>query len=436
MSELAAQPTVEEPKDQVSEMQDLGMTPVQPKERIAVADILRGFALLGVLMMNMQHFLGDYNGYNQLAGTLNRATWLGIRFFAQAKFYSMFSFLFGWGMAIQMLRAEERKAGFVWHYAKRLLVLLAIGIVHAIFIWQGDILNTYAVLGFTLLLLRKRSDKFLLVLAVICILIPVLISFPGPGEDFRDWYNQWGQELRQEVRAGYPAIPASGTYMDNVRHRIGLLQSGWTGFIYWGPHIIGMFIIGLYVGRRRLFENIDEHLPLFRKVMWGGLIIGIPLNILWVGTSAGLINIPVEWNQVAVRGARTVGASALCLAYVSIIILITRQRLWLNRLSALAPLGRTALSNYLLQSTTFTLIFWGYGLGGYGGRWATPFWGLVFTLVFYGIQISLSRWWMSRYLFGPAEWLWRTLTYGKIQPMMPEWRQQAREVAGRWSSRG
>ena len=138
----------------------LEMMPVQPKERITIVDILRGFSLIGVLMMNMHAFAGDFADFYSL-GTIDRAAWFFTRFFAQAKFYTLFSFLFGWGMSIQMRRAEERGAGFVGVYVRRLLMLLLIGLAHAILVWSGDILVTYALLGFFLILFRSGILLFL-----------------------------------------------------------------------------------------------------------------------------------------------------------------------------------------------------------------------------------------------------------------------------------
>ena len=406
--------------------------PVQPKERIVLADILRGFALLGVLMINTIIFMGQGH-YTGLTNSLDRAAWLFTRFFAQAKFYTMFSFLFGWGMSIQMRRAEERGGRFVPLYARRLLILLLIGLVHAILVWYGDILNNYAVLGFTLLLFRRRSNRFILAAAAICILIPVLLTTPGPMETFTAWYDgliQGAQDAAQAV--GWAAnVYATGSYWENVVHRLAELRSGWAGCLYWCTHVIGMFLLGLYAGRRRLLENSAQHLPLFRKLMLGGLIVGLPLNTLWVGVFAGLIDVAPQYQGLATRGPRMVAGSALALAYISILVLLAQRRTWLAWLSKLAPLGRMALSNYLIQSLVFTLAFYGYGLGFYG-RFG-PAVGLALTLIFYSLQIRFSQWWIDRYQFGPMEWVWRSLTYGRPQPMISQERRQAQEVIQRWS---
>ena len=395
------------------------MAPVQPKRRIEVVDILRGFSVLGILIFNMLSFSGYL--YRPLDGmsSINRAVMLFVRFFVQAKFYTLFSFLFGWGMAIQMERAAQRGSRFVPLYVRRLLILLLIGLAHAILIWDGDILVSYAVLGLPLLLFRQRSDKVLLVAVVVCILIPVLLSTPGPAASFREAYAEATDSWRQQMLVGYQTnVHTQGSYLELTVHRLRSIRSGYTGVIYWGTHILGMFLLGLYVGRRRILHDVSEHLPLFRRVMWWGLIVGVACNLVFVAATASPNLVPPDYYDLATRGARTIGGPALCLFYISAIVLLVQKRDWRQRLSPLASVGRTALSNYLFQSIVCTLFFYGYGLGLYGRL--GPAITLALTFILYRAQISLSNWWLSRYRFGPAEWLWRSLTYGKFQPLALE----------------
>ncbi len=388
------------------------IAPVSPQGRIEVVDVLRGFSVLGILLMNMLSFSG-YARAQQLEG-IHRVAMLAIRFVAQAKFYTLFSFLFGWGMAIQMARAERRGARFVRLYARRLLILLLIGLVHAIFIWDGDILATYALLGFPLLLFRKRGDRTLLIAVLICMLVPILLSTPGLGEAFGEAYTQVTEELRRQVVAAHQAgVYATGSYGAATQLRLKSLPLGYAGAPYWATHIFGMFLLGLLVGRRRIFERIPAHLLLIRKVMWCGLIVGVVFNLVFVSAFDSPTLVPSAWHELATRGARTIGGPALCLFYVAALVLLYQKQAWRKRLAPLAAVGRTALSNYLLQSLVCTLIFYGYGLGLYGEL--GPAVTLVLTIAIYRLQVSLSNWWLSRYRFGPAEWVWRSLTYGKFQ---------------------
>jgi uncharacterized protein len=392
------------------------MAPVRPHTRIQVVDILRGFAVLGILLMNMQAFAG-YQQQNM--PVLHQAALLVIRFVAQAKFYTLFSFLFGWGMAVQMMRATERGRPFGPFFVRRMLALLLIGLVHTVLIWDGDILVSYAVLGLPLLLFRKASERTLLIAAGVCLLIPVLISLPGPAAELRAAYGEATYPLWQPVLDGHQAqVLAQGSYVEAVLHRVRASLYGYSLAGYWATHVFGMFLLGLYAGRRGIFHDVPKHLPLFRKVMWVGLVVGVVLNLLFVATATRPELVPVELRELATRGARTIGGSALSLFYVSVIVLLTRQKAWRQQLSSLASVGRMALSNYLLQSVVCTLIFYGYGLGLYG-RFG-PAVTVILTLVIYRIQMGLSGWWLDRYRFGPAEWLWRLLTYGKPQSLLPD----------------
>ena len=394
------------------------MTPVRSRERIEVVDILRGFSILGILLVNMLAFAGYAASFPEMESVNRAAVWL-IKFVAQAKFYTLFSFLFGWGMAIQMERAASRDTHFVLLYVRRLLALLLIGLVHAILVWDGDILVTYALLGFPLLLFRKCSDKTLLVAAIICILIPVLISTPGPAATLREAHARITQDYLQAMLIGRSAnVYAEGTYLEVTLHRLKSLRFGYSQFIYWATHIFGMFLLGLYAGRRRILHDIPAHLPLFRKTMWGGLIVGLACNLVFVSVAASPSRVPSAYYDLATRGARTIGGPALCLFYISAIVLLVQRKTWQERLAPLAAVGRMALSNYLFQSLVCTLIFYGYGLGLYGNL--GPAITLILTIIIYRVQIGLSGWWLSRYRFGPAEWLWRSLTYGKFQPLAPE----------------
>jgi uncharacterized protein len=394
------------------------MAPVRPKRRIVVVDILRGFAVLGILLVNMLSFSGYLYTATQEMGAAHRLAILLIRFIAQAKFYTLFSFLFGWGMAIQMRRATERDRHFAPLYVRRLIILLLFGLVHAILIWEGDILVHYALLGLPLLFFRKRSNRTILIGAIVCILIPVLLSTPGPAESIREWHARLVAPLRRLMMEGHQAnVYVEGSYLEVTIHRAKAAVFGYTSFIYWASHIFGMFLLGLYVGRRRIFRDINAHDSLLRRVMWSGLIVGLVCNFIFVAASDNPGLFPLAYRELATRGARTIAGSALSLFYISGVALLTRKRSWMEWLSPLAFVGRTALSNYLLQSVICTLLFYGYGMGLY--RKLGPAITIFLTLLIFRAQIGLSAWWLERYRFGPVEWLWRSLTYGP-QPWKAE----------------
>jgi uncharacterized protein len=187
------------------------------------------------------------------------------------------------------------------------------------------------------------------------------------------------------------------------------------------PGILAMFLIGVYFGRRRLFEDVEGNLPFFRQLFWWGLAIGVPLNLIYASLMPTISRAELNYATMAATLTQIVGAPALALCYVAGISLLVRKPIWQQRLRPLAAAGRMALSNYLGQSLIATFIFYGYGLGLFGrAGWAA---GLVLTIAIYAVLVVISTWWAQRFRFGPAEWLWRSLTYLKPQPFR---RQEAR----------
>ncbi len=393
--------------------------PVQPQERIDFVDILRGFALLGVFMFNMWGFAGASFGLMVWPHGWDRALVVARDFLIQAKFYSLFSFLFGWGMSIHMLRAQQRGMKFLPVYLRRLLILLLLGLAHGILIWDGDILTYYALMGFLLVLFRNRSERFLLITAVTLLLFSIFMTLPYTGVTaVRNWYGELTAFAQQ---GGGPPVYATATWVEIVRQRAPSFIGGNVGnFIYVFGNILSMFLLGLYAGKRQIFQNVAQHRPFLRRVMWGGLLIGILLNGLFVlniyWRETGLPDwYPANFLRTIHTGTRTFGAPALMLFYVSGLTLLTQRESWRERLAPLGPVGRMALTNYLTQSMLGTLIFYGYGLGLYGRT--TPLFGVILVIVIFLAQIRFSAWWLARYQFGPMEWLWRSLTYGRKQPL-------------------
>lgn len=394
------------------------MGPILPQERIEVLDILRGWAIFGIVLINWL----DYR-----LSSVDHAADRLVEFFVAGKFYTLFSFLFGLGLAIQLGRAEARGVRFVPIYRRRLFILLLIGLAHNFLLWPGDILNQYAVLGFLLLLFRARSLKTLVVGAILSLAIPILVHPLATGElrlrraepeaaqtsslqaEERQVNNQvlWQQSRRAHRQ---------GTYAEMVAQRV-------RGFVWehsrvdpytsYYAAIFAMFLLGLYAGRRGIFQNLPAHLPFIRRVMWWGLGVGVLGNLVNViGNELSDLNL-YSVNEAVRAGGWYVGAPALCFFYASSIILLFQREAWQKRLAPLAYVGRMALSNYLLQTVIFTTIFYNYGLG-------LPVQNalvIFLAIVVYLMQILLSRWWLGRFQFGPMEWLWRSLTYGKRQPM-------------------
>lgn len=366
--------------------------PIQPKpDRIVALDVLRGFALFGVLMVNMLDFSSsalipgytrpDWNLVNQIADG-------AIYFLAVTKFYLLFSFLFGVGFAVQMGRMSQSGRSFVPFYLRRLAVLFVIGALHAVFLWRGDILMVYALLGGLLLLVRRAPDR-VLIAGVLIILVGSLIG-AGVLLDSRNTVSH------------LESVPIyrTGSYWDVVTLRLNAPIDEADTFAQ-VPTVMVMFLLGLVIGRRGILERPDTFSPFLRRWMWTALGVGLIFNALfvigWYGQDSWLTSLGTH-----------VGAPALSFFYASVVLLNA------SRLKFLAPVGQMALTNYLTQSFVCTTLFYGYGGGLYDQ--ITPVGHIMLVMVIYGVQIILSRWWMQRVRFGPMEWLWRSLTYGQVQP--------------------
>jgi len=405
--------------------------PVAQSDRIQVIDILRGFALLGILLVNMELFSHPvqhvFFGPKEWTGQADQLAVWGIRFLAEGKFYSLFSFLFGLGFALQIQRAEARGTRFVPFYLRRLFILLLIGLAHAIFLWTGDILVLYAVTGAVLLLFfRRRAPRTLLIWCGVMLTVTILINAALTGlvslaqlspeaaaEVSREFAETEANMRAAAEEAG--RVFATGSFVEITRQRLSDLGFMYTYVIFLAFNVLAMFLLGLYTGRREIFRDISAHLPLFRKVLWWALPVGIIGNLVYVIFIEEVSRNEPTWESLVAVSGQTIGAPALALSYVAAITLLVQHDAWRARLSPLAAVGRMALTNYLLQSLVATTIFYGYGFGLFGQ--VGPALGLLLTLVIFTAQIPLSMWWMGRFQFGPVEWLWRTLTYLRWQPL-------------------
>jgi len=389
--------------------------PVLRQERIEAIDILRGVAILGILIVNMQLF-------SMPEGTAGGGpAQLPIYFLAQEKFKALFSFLFGLGLAVQMMRADARGAQFLPFYARRLGVLFLIGVAHFVLVWDGDILHDYALLGVVLLLFRRASPKTLLVGAGALLAIPILLygltTYSAVTGHVNPPVKQWiAYESGTEADGTIDDVSdtyARGSYAEMVTLRASELPRDMSPDTD-DAYVLALFLLGLYAGRRRIFHDVSAHLPFIRRVQRWGLIIGVAGNAAFA-IGGSFAPSPTSVAENLGRLCLVVAAPALMLFYASSVILMTQRETWRRRLAPLAAVGRTALSNYLLQSLICTTIFYSYGVALFGK--VSPALGLLLTLTIFLIQIPLSVWWLRRFQFGPVEWLWRSLTYWQRQPM-------------------
>jgi len=399
-------------------------SPVAEQERVHELDIIRGFALLGILIANMPFFASP-NIYLTMTGvTWWTESWnvfaeFIIQFFTASKFFTMFSFLFGLGFVIFLQRATEKVSKPKTLFMKRLFYLLVIGLVHAFGIWYGDILVLYAMTGVFLLLFYSRKPKTILIWAFSLILIPasfmglmgLLIYSVGDLIPTDTATVASGMQMLEKSTAAY----SSGTIPDIFIQRAIDYTFMFSSNLLMMPIVLGMFLFGVYIAKTEKYKNIDRYLPFYRKVWVWSLAIGLPFNVLFV-YSYFEQGAEVSFHAMTYFVGSVIGGPAICFFYMTSIVLLTRFESWQKIFHPLRAVGRMALSNYLLQSVVSTLIFYNYGVGLFG-QIGPLIWLALAVLLFTG-QILLSNYWLKKYRFGPMEWLWKSLTYSKRQPFV------------------
>jgi uncharacterized protein len=392
--------------------------PTLPSERIVTLDIVRGFALLGILVVNMASFSGR-TAFDEPTMLWDQAAFFVVDVLFSGKFNSLFSMLFAVGFAIQLERLEQRAGSEGrWIYVRRLLVLFAIGIAHAILVWDGDVLHMYALLGFVLLLLRNVSDRTLLALAAVLLLYPglrslALVLFTGP-----EW-TATRLALGREYLAAANAAFGSGSYLDAVMENWQSLRRTyltWMGFermISLGYLLfLVTMLLGLLAGRHAWIQRAAANVAVVRRVQWWALGIGIAAGVaLAVANRFVEPAVPSLWSILA-RTSYSVSRVALMIFYVATIVRLAQSPRWLPWLMPFAAAGRMPLTNYLLQSVLCTAIFYAWGLGLWRQMGEAAQLGLGFA-IFFGFQVPLSIFWFRRFTYGPMEYLWRLLSYGR-----------------------
>ena len=400
--------------------------PVNPAKRFEIIDIIRGFALFGVLLANIRWTSQDFALTDAQLEAIPYAkinTWIDgfTLLFIEFKFYTLFSILFGLGFAIQLNKYSEKQINIIPVFRKRMFVLFIIGIMHATLLWFGDILHIYALLGFVLILFRNVSNtKLIKWIAGIGILSGLL--------PFMSWLIQsYLEPIAHPVN--YEAIKnlrfeslSSTNWMDVVRLNTEWnikeytdLHLGGDGIIYWYLSVFWKFLLGFYLGRNRILQRAQEHLRQFKKLFVYGGILGLIAGLTWT-ISLFVFDVWLPNNEFPLSITALpleFGVLALSLSYLSALVLLYFTTGFNKALAYLAPLGRMALTNYLMQSVCIVFIFYGVGLGQLG-KFGTLHCLLASILIF-GLQIVISKWWLSKFRFGPMEWLWRSLTYGKWQ---------------------
>ncbi|EDL64043.1 DUF418 domain-containing protein [Bacillus sp. SG-1] len=383
--------------------------PVSKKERILSLDVIRGFSLLGIFIINMISFHSPFLYIDQYTwwkapGDQQVFPWIDI--LVQASFYPLFAMLFGYGLAVQQMRSLQRGTNFYPLAIRRLVVLLFIGSVHAFLIWSGDILINYALFGLLLLFFMKMSGKALLWAGSLLFLLPQM--FFSILMFLVSLTDQTGVSFYSDLTNITNSIEAYGNG--------GFKEIFFQRFEDWynvnGPEnmmfvllsIFPMLMIGAGAGKLHILERIPDN-----KKFWITLLVILSI----VGLSLKSLPFTVEANVAYSYIQDMLGAPFLSVSYAILLALLLINRKISVVLKPLAAAGRMSLTNYLAQSIIGTLIFYNYGLGLYGevtlatGTWLAA--GIFF------IQVIVSEIWLAKFRHGPMEKLWRILTYRKVR---------------------
>ncbi|GAB3896823.1 DUF418 domain-containing protein [Spirosoma agri] len=402
-------------------------TEAEPGVRIQVVDALRGFALFGILLVHSAQWFaagalpGDVYQLHA-SGPANGVAQTIVGLFFDGKFYTFFSFLFGLSFALMLTRSQDSPTVFYLRFAWRLVILGAIGFLHHLQ-WRGDILSIYALLGFLMLPFGKAANKFILTMALLLVMnIPTrlgsvyteLINPPDKAQPQAD------QKTVENDPKTYYNILKNGSYGDLVNFNLNAFDDKMRFQVESGRLYItlGFFLLGLYAGRKRLFQQLADNRSFFRKLtrysgftVLGITAIGAGLMVLY-----GNAQQPPKAIELLFMTLFDSHSALMTVFYISGLTLLFQRQSWNGVVSSLALVGKMALTSYVLQTLIGTFLFFSYGfhLLAEIDLWVAA----LLTIPIFIVQVLFSQWWLSRFRYGPLEWLWRSLTYGKAQSML------------------
>jgi len=395
-----------------------------PGERIAVVDVLRAYSLFGIIVTHsVTGFAAGqtpspdfmlFSPLDRLVATLEHLLTFG-------KFFTIFSFLFGLSFAIQMNNAAQKGVGFSGRFTWRLAVLAMIALVHGAF-FTGDILIVYALLGLLLIPFRRLKTRTLVIIALLLVLnLPGLLlniaqlAAPPPTPEQLAARAEFGAQLTQTLQRMFE-IKQSGTLAELVplNLTVGLLSK--VAFMIFTGRLwitFGLFLLGMCAGRLEIFRDTEANRRFFRRLLWPAAAVALVTTVVEIVHPSGF-QISSTTDLLA-SFSFTLQQVSLSTFYVAAVTLLYWRRPASGLLPALAPLGRMGLTSYLGQTVFGILFFYGLGFGMLGKLGAAAAVGAA--IAFYMLQILLARAWMTRFRLGPVEWLWRSLTYFKLQPI-------------------
>jgi uncharacterized protein len=392
------------------------MEPTAPRERWLVLDVLRGFALFGVLLGNLYalyslrwlSMIGPQHVHESTA--IDTAAQWFMAMVVESRAQTLLTFMFGLGFAMQLIRADARGEPVLGLYVRRLVVLFAIGALHVTLLWWGDVTWGYAIVGFALLPLRRRAMRTLWIVAAACLAAAIAMrsSRGVPCVDDALFGADSFARVNADTAAAIHGTSHSALALAQIAQGVMWTLADSGAYLLW---LLGRFAIGYIAGIRRIFERDGaDHLRLFRRILviCGALAAcSIAITIASYEGAFGHGDRGV-WVRVALVTNDEVGWLAQAMFYVAIVVLLLQRARWRRVLAMVAPVGRMPLTTYVLQSVICTSLFYGWGL-----HWSTP--GDAATLglaaIIFAVQIALAHLWLRAYRFGPLEWVWRALVY-------------------------
>ncbi len=398
--------------------------PVTQAERITSIDVLRGVAVLGILVMNIQSFsmVGaaylNPTAYGDLSGA-NFAVWLSSHILADRKFMTIFSLLFGAGIMLMASRQEEGDGRARGVHYRRMTVLLLIGVLHGYLLWYGDILHCYAMCGMIVFLFRRKKPRTLIKLGVLSIALPSALAMlfhysipywpPENVEEVSKFWNPSTETTAKELavyRGGWIGqLPARATMAVFFQTFIFLIENAWRAG--------GLMLVGMGLFKLDFF-SAKRSTAAYAKTVAIAVVVGVPLICLGVYR-----NFAAGWafERSFYLGAQFNywGSLPVALGWVGLVMLLCKLEIVPVVTRGLAAVGRMAFTNYLLQTVICTTLFYGHGFGLFGQLPRTQ--QILVVVAVWAVLIALSNVWLRVYRFGPAEWMWRSLSYWKPQPM-------------------
>ncbi len=391
--------------------------PLPLSGRVQLIDTLRAMALFGVILMNIVSMVMFFqaDAIMARAGIADMVTGVTDLVFLQGKARACFAFLFGVGFGVMLLRAQAAGRAFNGFYWRRMGVLFVFGAINQLFLFWGDILMIYALVGATLPTFRHFSNRALLCTALVLVLgIPVLqglweISLGAPVPPITDAETEvWAASATQVFHHAPYGVQIVQANLQTLVHRWG------NDPVHMGVYVIGvlgLFLLGMWVARRGILFDVPAHRLLLRQVVWVALPVGFLLSLLNASINLG-------WQpaqpMAGVVTASYAGLAVMSMGYVALFaLLLDRRGQGVKRV--LAPVGRMALTNYLASGAIGALVYHGYGLG-LMGKLSMAQMNLLALAVF-ALLVVFSHAWLRFFRQGPLEWLWRVCTYGKWQPL-------------------